>query len=142
MVNTSHIYYLLAASFTVYFLISYIYKLLNINNVEKALKIDNGLLLMNLKHILGIVLFGIIFFLVYPNYMSLINNIEIPGLNLILLLSTTVIISVLLSYFSAKKNLKKKTEISQYHMNDSWIYFTIRIIFLLSYEFFFRGVLL
>lgn len=44
MVNTSHIYYLLAASFTVYFLISYIYKLLNINNVEKALKIDNGLL--------------------------------------------------------------------------------------------------
>lgn len=141
MVNTSHIYYLLAASFTVYFLISYIYKLLNINNVEKALKIDNGLLLMNLKHILGIVLFGIMFFLVYPDYRSLITTIEIPDRNILLFFSIIVIISAILSYFSAKKNLKNKTEISQYHMNDSWIYFTIRILFLLSYEFFFRGIL-
>jgi len=96
---------------------------------------------MNLKHILGIVLFGIMFFLVYPDYRSLITTIEIPDLNILLFFSIIVIISAILSYFSAKKNLKNKTEISQYHMNDSWIYFTIRILFLLSYEFFFRGIL-
>jgi len=41
-----------------------------------------------------------------------------------------------------KKNLKNKAEISQYSHNQGWIYFIIRIVFLISYEFFFRGVLL
>ena len=115
MVNTSHLYYLLATSFLVYFIISYIYKIVNVNNVEKALKIGNGLLLMNLKHVLGIVLFGIMFFQLLPNYRGLITSIEIPGLNILLFLSTVIVISAFLSYYSAKKNLKNKTEKSHYH---------------------------
>ena len=141
MVNTSHLYYLLAISFLVYFIIGYIYKLINVNNIEKSLLTEKGLLLINLRHILGIVLFGMMFFLLLPNYRGLITTIEIPGLNILLFLSTVVIISAFISYYSAKKILKKKIEKSRYHIDQGWIYFTIRILFLLSYEFFFRGVL-
>ena len=141
MVNTSHLYYLLATSFLIYFVISYIYKIVNVNNIEKSLLTEKGLLLINLRHILGIVLFGIMFFLLLPNYRGLITTIEIPGLNILLFLSAVVIISAFISYYSAKKILKKKIEKSRYHIDQGWIYFTIRILFLLSYEFFFRGVL-
>lgn len=141
MVNTSHLYYLLAISFLVYFIIGYIYKLINVNNIEKSLLTEKGLLLINLRHILGIVLFGMMFFLLLPNYRGLITTIEIPGLNILLFLSAVVIISAFISYYSAKKILKKKIEKSRYHIDQGWIYFTIRILFLLSYEFFFRGVL-
>jgi len=141
MVNTSHLYYLLATSFLIYFVISYIYKIVNVNNVEKSLMNEKGLLLINLRHILGIVLFGIMFFLLLPNYRGLMTTIEIPSLNILLLLSTVVIISAFISYYSAKKILKNKTEKSHYHTDQVWIYFIIRILFLLSYEFFFRGVL-
>ncbi len=141
MVNTTHLYYLLATSFLIYFVISYIYKIVNVNNIEKSLLTEKGLLLINLRHILGIVLFGIMFFLLLPNYRGLITTIEIPGLNILLFLSAVVIISAFISYYSAKKILKKKIEKSRYHIDQGWIYFTIRILFLLSYEFFFRGVL-
>ena len=141
MVNTSHLYYLLATSFLIYFVISYIYKIVNVNNIEKSLLTEKGLLLINLRHILGIVLFGMMFFLLLPNYRGLITTIEIPGLNILLFLSAVVIISAFISYYSAKKILKKKIEKSRYHIDQGWIYFTIRILFLLSYEFFFRGVL-
>ncbi len=141
MVNTTHLYYLLATSFLIYFVISYIYKIVNVNNIEKSLLREKGLLLINLRHILGIVLFGIMFFLLLPNYRGLITTIEIPGLNILLFLSAVVIISAFISYYSAKKILKKKIEKSRYHIDQGWIYFTIRILFLLSYEFFFRGVL-
>ena len=141
MINTSHLFYLLATSFLIYFVISYIYKIVNVNNIEKSLLTEKGLLLINLRHILGIILFGIIFFLLLPNYRGLITAIKIPGLNILLFLSAVVIISAFISYYSAKKILKKKIEKSRYHIDQGWIYFTIRILFLLSYEFFFRGVL-
>ena len=49
-------YYLIAASFIGYFIISYVYKILKIQNIEAALKTKGGLLLINFKHILGILL--------------------------------------------------------------------------------------
>ena len=123
------------------FIISYIYKIVNVNNIEKSLLTENGLLLINLKHILGIVLFGIMFFLLLHDYRRLITTIEVPNLNILLVLTVVVIVSAFMSYYSAKNNLKNKTEKSRYHVDQGWIYFTIRILFLLSYEFFFRGVL-
>ena len=141
MVNTSHLYYLLVTSFLAYFIISYIYKIVNVNNIEKSLLTEKGLLLINLRHILGIVLFGIMFFLLLPDYRRLITTIEVPNLTILLVLTVVVIVSAFISYYSAKNNLKNKTEKSRYHVDQGWIYFTIRILFLLSYEFFFRGVL-
>ena len=141
MVNTSHLYYLLVTSFLAYFIISYMYKIVNVNNIEKSLLTEKGLLLINLRHILGIVLFGIIFFLLLPDYRRLITTIEVPNLNILLVLTVVVIVSAFISYYSAKNNLKNKTEKSGYHIDHGWMYFTIRILFLLSYEYFFRGVL-
>ena len=142
MINLTQIYYLIAASFIIYFIISYAYKILKIQNVEEALLTSRGLLLINLKHILGILLFGLIFYLITPEYRFLINSFEIPNLNILLLLLGVVFISALLAFTLVKKNLKNKAEISQYNHNQGWIYFIIRIVFLISYEFFFRGVLL
>ena len=142
MENTSQLYYLITISFIVYFIISYAYKILKIQNVEEALLTSRGLLLINLKHILGILLFGLIFYLITPEYRFLINSFEIPNLNILLLLLGVVFISALLAFTLVKKNLKNKAEISQYNHNQGWIYFIIRIVFLISYEFFFRGVLL
>ena len=142
MINLTQIYYLIAASFIIYFIISYAYKIFKIQNVEEALLTSRGLLLINLKHILGILLFGLIFYLITPEYRFLINSFEIPNLNILLLLLGVVFISALLAFTLVKKNLKNKAEISQYSHNQGWIYFIIRIVFLISYEFFFRGVLL
>lgn len=142
MGNTSQLYYLITISFIVYFIISYAYKILKIQNVEEALLTSRGLLLINLKHILGILLFGLIFYLITPEYRFLINSFEIPNLNILLLVLGVVFISALLAFTLVKKNLKNKVEISQYSHNQGWIYFIIRIVFLISYEFFFRGVLL
>lgn len=142
MINLTQIYYLIAASFIIYFIISYAYKILKIQNVEEALLTRRGLSLINLKHILGILLFGLIFYLITPEYRFLINSFEIPNLNILLLLLGVVFISALLAFTLVKKNLKNKAEISQYSHNQGWIYFIIRIVFLISYEFFFRGVLL
>lgn len=142
MENTSQLYYLITISFIVYFIISYAYKILKIQNVEEALLTRRGLLLINLKHILGILLFGLVFYLITPEYRFLINSFEIPNLNILLLLLGVVFISALLAFTLVKKNLKNKAEISQYSHNQGWIYFIIRIVFLISYEFFFRGVLL
>ena len=142
MINLTQIYYLIAASFIIYFIISYAYKILKIQNVEEALLTSRGLLLLNLKHILGILLFGLIFYLITPEYRFLINSFEIPNLNILLLLLGVVFISALLAFTLVKKNLKNKAKISQYNHNQGWTYFIIRIVFLISYEFFFRGILL
>lgn len=142
MINLTQIYYLIAASFIIYFIISYAYKILKIQNVEEALLTRRGLSLINLKHILGILLFGLIFYLITPEYRFLINSFEIPNLNILLLLLGVVFISALLAFTLVKKNLKNKAKISQYSHNQGWTYFIIRIVFLISYEFFFRGVLL
>ena len=142
MENALHSYYLIAISFIVYFIISYAYKILNLRNIEGALLTKRGLLLINLKHILGILIFGILFYLILSDYRFLINSFEIPNLFILLIILVIVLIAAFLAYNSAKIDLINKTERSQYSINQGWAYFTIRGVFLLSYEFFFRGVLL
>ncbi|RLD27040.1 MAG: hypothetical protein DRI75_10445 [Bacteroidetes bacterium] len=142
MENPTQTYYLIAVSFIVYFIISYAYKNLKIQNIEEALLIKKGLILINLKHVLGIILFGVIFYLITPEYRYLITTFEIPELNILLLILVVIFISGLLAFKSVKKNLKNKTERSQYDHTQGWKYFLIRVVFLFAYEFFFRGVLL
>ena len=141
MLNTSHLYYLLATSFIVYFFISYAYRILKIRNIEEALQAKNGLLLINLKHILGIILFGFLFFLIIPECRFLIFIFEFPSLITLLLFISVVFTSAFLAHKSAKNNLKNILWKSENSINHGWLYFIIRIAFLFSYEFFFRGVL-
>jgi len=141
MESTTQIWYLIFTSFAVYFIICYVFKILTIQNIEGALFTKGGLQLINLKHVLGIFLFGVLFFLAIPESRFLIINFEIPELNTVLSFVSIIIISSLLSFQSVKNNLKNNNEKSLNKINQAWIYFIIRIIFLLSYEFFFRGVL-
>jgi membrane protease YdiL (CAAX protease family) len=142
MENTAQIYYLIAICFITYFIISYAYKILKIKNIEEALLTSKGLLLINLKHVLGILLFGILFYLTFPEYKYLIHNVDVPNLNTLLVILIIVFTSGFLSFVSVTKKLKDKTEKSQYNSSKGWTYFITRLVFLFSYEFFFRGILL
>lgn len=142
MGNNLQLYYLMFISFIVYFIISYVYKILKIQNIEGALLTTKGILLLNIKHLIGILLFGILFYQVTPDYRKLITTIDFPGLTILMVLVGLIIISATVAYHSVNKKKKNKTEISQYSSNQRWIYFSLRIVFLFAYEFFFRGVLL
>jgi membrane protease YdiL (CAAX protease family) len=141
MENAIQIYYLITGVFIVYFLIGYVFKIIKTPNVERALLTSKGLLLINLKHVLGIILFGALSYLLVPKYRFLIRDIEIPNFSILLSGFIIVIVSALLALNSVKKKLIQYTDKSQYSMNQGWVYFPIRIVFLLFYEFFFRGVL-
>lgn len=138
---TTHIWYLIINSFAVYFIICYVFKKLKIQNIEGALLTKGGLQLINLKHVTGILLFGVLFFLAIPESRFLIISFEIPELKTVFSFVLIVIISAVLSFKSVKNKLKNNNEKSPYKLNQAWIYFIVRVVFLLSYEFFFRGVL-
>lgn len=136
------IYILISISFITYFIVSMVYKKLGVHNLQSALMANNGLRLLNLKHGLGIILFGTIFYALLPEFRFLINTIEIPRLHLLLFILLTLFLSAYLSNNSIKIKMLKDTHVSGYNFSNAWVYFAIRLVFLLCYEFFFRGVLL
>lgn len=136
------IWVLIAVSFITYFIISMVYKKLGVHNLQSALLATNGLRLLNLKHILGIILFGIIFYTILPESRFLVEVIEIPRLYVLLPLFVMVFLCAYISDVSVKKQTLNRTHISGYNLSNAWVYFMIRFMFLLCYEFFFRGVLL
>jgi membrane protease YdiL (CAAX protease family) len=136
------IYILISTSFITYFIVSMVYKKLGVHNLQSALMVNNGLRLLNLKHGLGIILFGIVFYTISPEFRFLINIIEIPRHYLLLLILLALFLSVRISNNAVKNQMLKDTYVSGYNLSNSWGYFTIRFVFLLCYEFFFRGVLL
>lgn len=142
MENTVHTYYLIIAGFTVYFIVSYAFKILRIHNVEQALLTKNGILLINIKHLIGIIIFGLMFYAVLPQYRFLINKFEIPELYILLVFLSVLLISGLFAFKSVKKKIQNTTQASEYKLNKGWSYLITRVVFLLAYEFFFRGVLL
>jgi len=135
------IWVLISTSFITYFIVSMVFKKLGIQNLQSALLVNNGLRLLNLKHGLGIILFGIVFYIILPELRGLINSIEIPRLHILLLFFLTLFLSAYLSNSVIKKQLLKDKYISGYNFSNAWVYFSIRFVFLLCYEFFFRGVL-
>lgn len=141
METTTNLYYVIAAGFIVYFIISFAYKILRIRNIEEALLTSRGLLLINLKHTIGIVVFGLLFFLIAPEFRYLITTFQQPEWYVVILSIVVLVLSALLAYKSVQKKIKEKSERSAYSFYQVWNYFSIRIIFLFSYEFFFRGVI-
>ena len=129
--------------FITYFIISLVYKKLGVNNLENALVVANGLRFINLKHIIGIVLFGIFPYTMMPELRYLINTIEIPKLHVLIPFLIVFFLSAFVANLSIKKHINiEKTYAHHYSFSDAWSYFIIRFLFLLCYEFFFRGVLL
>ncbi|SFZ93683.1 CAAX protease self-immunity [Flaviramulus basaltis] len=136
------IWVLISVSFTTYFIVSMIYKKMGINNLQTALMVSNGLRLLNLKHILGIVLFGILFYIIIPELRFLVDSVIIPKLHILFIFFGIIFLCVFLSKHSANKYQHENTFKSHYNFSNAWVYFIIRFAFLLCYEFFFRGVLL
>lgn len=132
---------LISIAFLTYFFVSWVYKRLEVTNLEKALLIRNGLRLLNLKHILGIVLFGILFYTVLPEYRRLVIHVEIAKLYVLIPFILLTFVCAFLSRKSAKVTLKNGHGFSCHSFSEAWGYFVIRFTFLLCYEFFFRGVL-
>ena len=141
METTTNLNYVIATCFIVYFIISYAYKILKIRNIEEALLISPGLLLINLKHTIGIVVFGLLFFLIAPEFRYLITTFQQPEWYVVILSIAVLSLSALLAYKSVQNKIKEKTERSPINFIQIWKYFPIRILFLFSYEFFFRGVI-
>lgn len=133
---------LIAISFSTYFLMSLVYKKLNVKNLEQALLTANGLRLLNLKHFVGIVLFGILFYVLTPEWKYLIVTLEIPRLPVLVLFFITCIICVYVSNLAIQKHKVQNRSHSHYKISQIWLYILIRFSFLFAYEFFFRGVLL
>ncbi len=141
METTTNGYYVIAVGFLIYFIISYAYKILKVRNIEEALLTSRGLLLINLKHTIGIVVFGLLFFLIAPDLRYLITTFQQPEWYIVVLSTAVLVLSALLAYRSVQKKIKEKTERSDYTFDQARIYFPIRIVFLFFYEFFFRGVI-
>ena len=91
---------------------------------------------------LGIVLFGILFYGIIPELRFLVDSIIIPKLHILFAFFGIIFLCAFLSKFSANKYQRENTFKSHYNFSNAWIYFIIRFTFLLCYEFFFRGVLL
>ncbi len=142
MENSLIIWVLIISSFVTYFIISMVYKKLGVHNLQSALLTSNGLRLLNLKHILGIILFGVVFYSIIPDLRILVNIIVIPRLPILLSFLAILFLSSYVSYLSVKNNVFKNSQISNYGISNAWGYFIIRFTFLFCYEFFFRGVLL
>lgn len=141
METISKIYVLLALSYISYFIISFIYKLININSLIDSLTSVKAFRLMNIKHLSGIFLFGIGFWAYFSNFQFLIINTGFNNsLNIILLLMV-VGLSGYLSKRSARKYFLDLDTSSITKPADQLVYFSIRIPFLFFYELFFRGVL-
>jgi membrane protease YdiL (CAAX protease family) len=142
METTIKTYYLLVIVFITYFIMSYLFKLLNINNLEKALFKRNSLIYLNLRHLIGILLFGILSYLLMPEYQNLLTTITYPNLFFLILSCIIFIATMLLAWISVNKSIKRIKIKSTVYKQNGWLYFPMRIVFLLAYEYFFRGVLL
>ena len=143
MNNSVIIWAFIGIVFPTYFIVSFVYKKLGIQNLEKALFVVNGLRLLNLKHFFGIVLFGILSYIMIPEFRYLIEPVEIPKLHVLVPFLLVLFLSVYVSLSESKKHLSN-FENTKYlhHVTAALLYFSVRFVFLLSYEYFFRGVLL
>ncbi|WP_242202284.1 CPBP family intramembrane glutamic endopeptidase [Aestuariivivens insulae] len=126
-----------------YFVVSMVYKKLGVYNLHSALLTTNGLRLLNLKHVLGIVLFGVLSYMMIPELQYLVTVIEVPKIHVLLLFVFIILLSANISYLSVKKQCGEQETVNvDYSFAHAWFYFSIRFFFLLGYEFFFRGILL
>ncbi|MBT8259810.1 MAG: CPBP family intramembrane metalloprotease [Bacteroidia bacterium] len=135
-------YCLIIIAFLLYLIVSYLYKILNVNNLEKALQKSNGLTFLNLRHSIGILLFGVSFLCLHIEYVELLTIFNHFSFNIVLISLILIILTVLISKSSVKKTILNINYNNRVYIGNGLLYFIVRSIFLLSYEFFFRGVLL
>ncbi|MBD0825273.1 CPBP family intramembrane glutamic endopeptidase [Aestuariibaculum marinum] len=134
--------WVLGVSFTAYFLISIVFNRLGINNLQSSLNIINGLKLLNLKHVLGILLFGVLPFAVFPEMRQLVYSVGVFNLHVLVGFLLACFLCVFTACLAVGNNHKLNDidAVSFYQLSNARGYFAIRFVFLLCYEFFFRGI--
>ncbi|WP_394367626.1 CPBP family intramembrane glutamic endopeptidase [Aestuariibaculum suncheonense] len=142
--NLDVVIWVLVIGFLAYFIISRVFKKLNLNNLIAALQVTNGLRLLNLKHLLGIIFFGILPFVLIPDLRFLVFNIEILRLHLLIIFLFLVFFCVYIACLGVRNEseILEADSVCFYHFREAGYYFVVRFVFLLCYEFFFRGIML
>ncbi len=135
-------YGIIVISFVLYFGLSYISKSLKFRNLIDVLNNGNRIRLLNLKHFLGIIIFGAVPLTFYSTKLSFKISSSDSIWILIGSFAVASFLAAFIAYSSAKKIKLSPHDIRNDFSLEITGYFIIRVIFLISYEFFFRGVLL
>ena len=141
METSVQLWLLIGLCFTVYFITSYIYKIVGIDNLKSAVLSKNGIRLINLKHSIGILLFGG-FVVMIPGSLDLLLRFNLPSIDIFFLFIVALILTAYVSYRFFKNFKLENERTKKFLLKFSGNYILIRIMFLLLYEFFFRGILL
>ena len=141
--KTEVVIWILVISFSAYFLISWVFKKLHLNNLVVSLQVVSGLRLLNLKHVLGIIFFGVLPFVLIPDSRFLILSIQELNTPTLILFLFLTFLCVYVSCLGVKNNdeVISANETCLYRLSESIGYFAVRFMFLLCYEFFFRGIM-
>ena len=128
--------------FVTYFIISYLFKQLGVHNIEKALFKKNGLLFLNLRHCLGILLFGLLFLSYKPDFVKALISFNFSNSIAVITGLIILVLTIILSKASVNKEIANYHSISNIYSGNGIVYFLLRSVFLFAYEIFFRGILL
>ena len=128
--------------FVTYFIISYLFKQLGVHNIEKALFKKNGLLFLNLRHCLGILLFGLLFLSYKPDFVKALISFNFSNSIAVITGLIILVLTIILSKASVNKVIANYHSISNIYSGNGIVYFLLRSVFLFAYEIFFRGILL
>lgn len=123
-----------------YFLISYVCYKHKITKIADAIARENGFRLLNIRHLFGIIIFGFAgyVFFQHPGIIPENNFMENPALSVAVAFFATI--SMDLSVSDATSRNVPMPQIP-FSMVNGLLYIIIRLIFLFTYEIFFRGVL-
>ena len=131
---------ILLICFWSYFLISHTCSRLEVTKITEAVSCENGFEVLNMRHILGILIFSIAAYVFFNHSEILLlkNFMEDPAL--IISVAFFATISMDLSVSDATSRNVPMPQIP-FSMVNGLLYIIIRLIFLFTYEIFFRGVL-
>lgn len=132
---------LVGSSFLVYFILAYLYKQLRLINLEGAIKRIKGIELLNARHVTGILLLGLLYYLAFPETRIFLEWIEDSNVIFFGLLGLFMLISSLLAYNAYRSKVFDFGNNVHANPYQAWGYFVLRLLFLFSYEYFFRGIL-
>jgi len=127
-------------SYAGYFGLSYLSYQLKVVKIGDAIIRDLGFKIINLRHLLGIVLFSLPVILYFDKVEFLLRENPFQQSWSMLAILALAIIAIKISTTEARR--KKLGFIDpKFSINKGWIYIVIRLVFLFCYELFFRGVL-
>ena len=108
-------YYFIIIIFSAYFLLSFFFKQLGIQNIEKALFVNKGLLYLNIRHTIGILLFGLLFLSYKPNLVKGLLSFEFSNSYAVIAGLIILALTIILSKTSVNK------VIANYQFTTAWL---------------------